>query len=688
MSDLSNTRIFIAYRGGDEKKGIDGAGKAFAEKLYNAITSDKHHEDLYGKVYFSPAEKDGNYIEDIDSFMLNVEYFILPFSKGFFNDFENNGERKALFSKKSTKCSVTRKEIQAALDINKRYKLTEKKGSKLPIVAGRYVNKPITFIRIDFPGFEMSEDVQDKLKSIFKDDADAVTAIKSRGIVTDSVSENNIIDDLLEDLCRPGSSVKEYISRTYTPNIYLSNRRELENESGIPVSVQLTNARRVSLMNFAATALSRNANMVALSYDRKVNMILSDRFRHRLLSGKIELNVMLSDPSSDAAKDAAKYKMNPEESVMNKDKIIDSRVTEWCKEKVLYPNQKINLRLTEISLPYGIMRVEFDDPNADYIKVDLYAPMIGGNKDKDRPSFYIFKNNPATTKSYEFFSKSFDTVFYDDRNEGYSKMVNIHANVDFLLGDAIVHRGLIDSSSKEHTLDAFRKCTEKGYPIEVDLLQLKDGEFIVYRDSVLGDGRLLSDCTIDELQQMGEIVFQSGERIAKEQIMRFDDFLKEVDNKSTLLIEIKSTDSAEYSFCEKNKKLAHNLTNILHDYNGTYAIHSINPYILHEIKSIDVSIPCGQISLIFDSNHDETIKKVHNEFGFREIVTPDFVSYKLYSIGSFPNEIMNYCAEQKIPMLIWTVRSKNDEEIAKSIIGRHSDGGNIIIERALSYLDI
>ena len=110
-----------------------------------------------------------------------------------------------------------------------------------------------------------------------------------------------------------------------------------------------------------------------------------------------------------------------------------------------------------------------------------------------------------------------------------------------LMGHYYAHRGLHDNETDapENSMNAFKKAIDAGYGIELDVQLTKDRIPVVFHDETLKrvcgvDGRV-RDYTYEELQQFR--LCRSDERIPL-----FSDFLKLVDGKVPLIIEIKIQD--------------------------------------------------------------------------------------------------------------------------------------------------
>ena len=139
-------------------------------------------------------------------------------------------------------------------------------------------------------------------------------------------------------------------------------------------------------------------------------------------------------------------------------------------------------------------------------------------------------------------------------------------------GVLYAHRGLFDNESDapENSMAAFKKAVDGGYGIECDVQLSKDGVPVIFHDFTLervtGQKGKVIDYTYDELLNFNLMNSQ-------EKIPRFEDFLKMVDGKVPLIVELK-IERFDVSVCSKADEL-------LSKYKGVYCIESFNPFGVH-----------------------------------------------------------------------------------------------------------
>ena len=188
------------------------------------------------------------------------------------------------------------------------------------------------------------------------------------------------------------------VENTYP--IFMTNKSQIERE--LSLKKREFKAKKIRLLNYAGTSFLASQE-IANSYDEEWR----DWFKTMLLGGDVEVTMILTDPNSYAAVDAALYKMYPPNgSKADRKSIIDLNIDNIKKLYKDNPAIKLNAYLTDIALPYALFETTFKDPGKDHIKVDLYSPLTFN--DEKRPSFMVYReNNPVM---YEHFSSVIDHI--------------------------------------------------------------------------------------------------------------------------------------------------------------------------------------------------------------------------------------------------------------------------------------
>lgn len=626
-----NFRIFISYRGNTE-------GKVFAKNLYKYLNEDPSSIEKYGEVYYSEEEeKSGNFMY-ISRVMSSVECFVLPLTHNFFSDFKEQGDE-----------SPTYNEIKEALK-----------------------NPRMHFIAVQFDNFQFDKKL---ITDLFGDAAN-----KLWGCKLIRYNDNNEMQTLRvvgDELVRDTFTVRSIRDFEKTPNIHLAFKRDTENPRDYPYYERLYDVDRITLMNFAATTFMAGYD-IATIYES--SDYLRRLFQSRLMSGDITVEAVLTNPYSYAAIDAEKYKMFPSGATVSNKEIIINNLNSFYKFKERNPRANIKIYLTDIALPYGLITTEHKNKNNNHIKVDMYAPVPG--EDGYRPSFYLLENKNDTKSIYEFYKQNLLKVKQD-----FSIEYKSHPDVEWLIKKHIIHKAKISNDVVAHTRTAFSCCMKKKFPIEVDLILLKDGTIVVGRQDELSEITGERDVTQMSWGQLKEEVKKNAV-VDTNQILSLSSFLEYIHGVIPILLEIKDNNYSNDS--DENNELVREVVEEVRKYirkyglggdMGKVAIHSSNPYVLRKIRDKDCMIPIGQISLDFDRNEyasaNEIQKKLHREQSFIDVVTPDFISY---DIRDLPNpKVQNLCRQHNIPLIAWTIKDAADEEKAERYCK------NIIIEGSTSY---
>ena len=177
-----------------------------------------------------------------------------------------------------------------------------------------------------------------------------------------------------------------------------------------------------------------------------------------------------------------------------------------------------------------------------------------------------------------------------------------------------------------------------------------------------GDGRNVADCTLQELSAL---------RLAgtEERILTFREFLKAVDGRTPLLIEIKSMPSVS------GEEVARAVARELEGYAGEYAIQSFQPFYVRAYKRLRPAVCCGLLASASTRKADFGNSPFwrFEAFIVRNLllnftVKPDFVSYRA---ADLPRRAVR---KFKGPKLGWTIHSEAEAAHARAYVD------NIIFE--------
>ncbi len=178
-------------------------------------------------------------------------------------------------------------------------------------------------------------------------------------------------------------------------------------------------------------------------------------------------------------------------------------------------------------------------------------------------------------------------------------------DIRFLKNRLIAHRGVYNSNSIENTLSAFLKCVDKNYIIELDIHILKDGNIVIYHDY-----NLFRLCGVNKIietlsyEQLSKIKIKN-----KYTIPTLSQVMHIVNGQVPLLIEIKDVDN--------NSNFEEKLVKLLDNYNGEFAIHSMNPFVIDWLYKNRKNYIVGLI--VFNDLNFKLVKKYTKKIDFISI---------------------------------------------------------------------
>jgi glycerophosphoryl diester phosphodiesterase len=223
----------------------------------------------------------------------------------------------------------------------------------------------------------------------------------------------------------------------------------------------------------------------------------------------------------------------------------------------------------------------------------------------------------------------------------------------------IAHRGLHDAAKGiiENSASAVAAAMGKGYAIEVDLQCAANNVPIVFHDE-----------TLDRLSaETGPVSALSAEALCaiplrgtSDRIQSLPALLDLVGGRVPLVLEVKSTWTREGKF-EANIAL------LLASYPGPVAVMSFDPYSVAAFKEIEPSLPRGLISERFSDRRYWPNLTYAERFAMRNLLTsviarPHFIAYNIKALPALAPLIAQHLFG--LPLLTWTVRSKEERERA------------------------
>ena len=225
-----------------------------------------------------------------------------------------------------------------------------------------------------------------------------------------------------------------------------------------------------------------------------------------------------------------------------------------------------------------------------------------------------------------------------------------------LMGSYYAHRGLHDNlgEAPENSMAAFRKAVDAGYGIELDVQLTKDKIPVVFHDETLiricGAQGKVRDFTYEELQQF--TLCKSGERIPL-----LADFLKMVDGKVPLIIEIKAYEKAGRVCTEADK--------LIRQYKGKYCIESFDPRAVRWYRMHRPEVVRGQLSTDFNRPgcRESAVLFMIQYLLTNWLCRPDFIAYDHHYKKNLSRKIV--CNLFGALSVAWTIRSQKELELAR-----------------------
>lgn len=218
-------------------------------------------------------------------------------------------------------------------------------------------------------------------------------------------------------------------------------------------------------------------------------------------------------------------------------------------------------------------------------------------------------------------------------------------------GVLYAHRGLHDNSgdAPENSMKAFEKAVEGGYGIELDVQLSKDKIPVIFHDFTLkrvcGKEGKVCDYTYEELRAFS--LYGTEERIPK-----LEDFLKMVDGRVPLIVELK-VEWTDISVCP----LA---DGILSGYGGAYCIESFNPLALVWYRKNRNRVMRGQLSDAFlqEEGMKGLLYFVLEHMLLNFITKPDFIAYNHKYYWTLSRQI---CKKLYRNLAVaWTIKSQKE----------------------------
>ena len=213
------------------------------------------------------------------------------------------------------------------------------------------------------------------------------------------------------------------------------------------------------------------------------------------------------------------------------------------------------------------------------------------------------------------------------------------------------HRGLHNKKYPENSLGAFQYSKEKCFGIELDVRLTKDNQVVVFHDENLQRmckvNKNIQDLTLDELRECR--LKDTGFTIPT-----LEEVLDLIHDEVPIIIELKPLKGIKH-FPEL-------VYEIIKHYKGRVAVKSFNPFYIIWFKENAPKITSGLLACNFNTVYLPFFYRILlRRLFFYKKVDPHFISF---DINDLPNK---YVSKHKVPVICWTVRSKETEEAAQKV---------------------
>ena len=229
----------------------------------------------------------------------------------------------------------------------------------------------------------------------------------------------------------------------------------------------------------------------------------------------------------------------------------------------------------------------------------------------------------------------------------------------------IAHRGLHEASDgrPENSLAAFSAAIAAGYGIELDVQMSSDGAAMVFHDDHL-------DRLTDQIGPIAQrpAADLSGIKLSggHDTIADLKQVLELIAGRVPLLVEIKDQNG---NMGQDVGPLEAAVATALRHYRGPVAVMSFNPHSVSTFGKIRADIPLGLVTDRFEPEDWPGLNADRREhlgqildFGTSGA---GFISHNQTQLDDHPVSALK---AQGVPVLCWTVRSRDEERRARSIV--------------------
>ena len=222
-------------------------------------------------------------------------------------------------------------------------------------------------------------------------------------------------------------------------------------------------------------------------------------------------------------------------------------------------------------------------------------------------------------------------------------------------GVYFAHRGLHCEGIAENSLSAFDAACKAGFAIELDVRLSKDGELVVFHDDTLDRMTAKSGPVRDKTLSELEKIKLGG---TEDTIPSFASVLTLVDKRVPLLVELKEGAG--------ESGVARAAAEMLAKYEGEYIVESFNPLTLSEFGKCAPGVVRGILTdnFLAEKKYRKPMYFFLQNMLLNVLCKPDFIAH---NHKRPKNPALTLCKKLfGAPTFAWTVKSKEDAEIAKA----------------------
>lgn len=228
----------------------------------------------------------------------------------------------------------------------------------------------------------------------------------------------------------------------------------------------------------------------------------------------------------------------------------------------------------------------------------------------------------------------------------------------WLTARAIAHRGLHAAASRvvENTVTAAERAAQAGFAIECDVQLSADGEAVVFHDFTLD--RLMGQSGRVEALPAADLAGLSltgtGDRIVP-----LAAYLAHIAGRVPLIVEIKSRFDGDLA-------LAHRTAEVVRRHGGQVALMSFDPDVVEALHALLPDHPLGVVAeASYDGAYWQDLPRERREelahFLHIHRSRPHFVAWR---VGDFPHPTPALARHFGLPVLTWTVRTPEEQQLA------------------------